>query len=332
VSSVKVLVTGGAGYIGSTIALALLDAGHSPILLDDLSRGSAEFLQIAPAYVGDVADRALLNRIFAAHPDIEATVHCAGRTIVTESLEHPLAYYRENVGKTAELVDALLAHRCHRLIFSSSASVYGASDEGVITEESPLRPSSPYARTKVLVEQLLADVCAATPLRALSLRYFNPIGADPAHRSGPYDPRPLDVMGSLLSAAARGEPFVVHGRDWPTLDGTPVRDFVHVWDIARAHVAALRRWPVEQGHLALNLGSGVGTTVWQLVAEFNRIADPPVELRFGPRRPGDIAGGYPSIEQAVATLGWHPERTLADGVQDALTWAEKLRAEEGTWH
>jgi UDP-glucose 4-epimerase len=139
-------------------------------------------------------------------------------------------------------------------------------------------------------------------------------------------------MGSLLSAAARGEPFVVHGRDWPTPDGTPVRDFVHVWDIARAHVAALRRWPVEQGHLALNLGSGVGTTVWQLVAEFNRIADPPVELRFGPRRPGDIAGGYPSIEQAVATLGWHPERTLADGVQDALTWAEKLRAEEGTWH
>ena len=322
-----VLVTGAAGYIGSAIVLALCEAGEHPVLLDDLSRGRAELLSHGPAYVGDLADDRLLDRIFADHDDISAAIHCAGRTVVTESIEDPIGYYRENVGKTTELVAGLLGRGCRRIVFSSSASVYGASDQTVITEATPLRPASPYARTKAIVEQFLTDACATTGLSALSLRYFNPIGTDPDHRIGPSDPKPPDVIGALLAAAESGAPFYVHGDDWPTPDGTPMRDFVHVWDIARAHVAAVARWPVDAGHVVLNLGSGVGTTVRRLVEEFNRFADRPVEVRVGPRRPGDIAGGYPSIERAIAVLGWRPERTMSDGVQDVLIRAGKLRTE-----
>jgi UDP-glucose 4-epimerase len=325
----KVLVTGGAGFIGSTIALALLDAGDEPIVLDDLSRGPAAFLRHFPHYVGDVADAVVLKRIFAEHPDIGAAVHCAARTVVTESLADPATYYRANVGKTIDFVAHLLDHRCERLIFSSSASVYGTTPDRVLTESTPVRPASPYATSKLIVEQLLADICAATPLSAMSLRYFNPIGSDPRHRTGPYDPGPMDVIGALLSASATGEPFWIHGRDWPTPDGTPVRDFVHVWDVALAHVAALRAWP-ERGwperHVLLNIGSGRGSTVRELVDGFNAEAPTPVDVRYDGRRAGDIPGGYPDISRAASLLGWHPARTLRDGVRDALQWAATLRS------
>jgi UDP-glucose 4-epimerase len=323
---VKVLVTGGAGFIGSTIALALQDAGDEAVVLDDLSRGPAAFLRHFPSYVGDVADRRLLDQVFADHPDIVAAVHCAARTVVTESLQDPATYYRENVGKTIDFVTNLLGHGCRRLIFSSSAAVYGNAPERVITERSAVRPASPYATSKLIVEQMLADICAASPLSALSLRYFNPIGSDPQHRTGPYDPGPMDVMGTLLSAAATGEPFWIHGRDWPTPDGTPVRDFVHVWDVAQAHVAALRAWPAGDTHLVLNVGSGRGTTVRQLVEAFNAVAARPVEVRYDGRRPGDIPGGYPDIAAARRLLRWRPTRDVTAGVRDALEWAAALRA------
>lgn len=325
----KVLVTGGAGFIGSTVALALLDAGAEPVVLDDLSRGPAAFLRHFPSYVGDVADPAVIDQIFTDHPDVVAAVHCAARTVVAESIADPATYYRENVGKTIDFVTHLLAHGCHRLIFSSSAAVYGTAPDRVITERAHPRPASPYATSKLIVEQLLADICAATPLTALSLRYFNPIGSDPLHRTGPYDPIPTDVMGALLSASATGEPFWIHGRDWPTDDGTPVRDFVHVWDVALAHVAALQAWPAvarRAPHQVMNIGSGRGTTVRQLADTFNRVAAHPVQVRYDGRRAGDIPGGYPDIGKARALLLWEPARTLTDGVRDALRWAEALRA------
>jgi UDP-glucose 4-epimerase len=321
---VKVLVTGGAGYIGSTIVLALLDAGDEPVVLDDLSRGTRFAMSLAPSYTGDVADRELLRRIFDEHPDIEATVHCAARTLVDESLSDPVGYYRTNVGKTVDLVAELLRAGCSKLVFSSSAAVYGRASDTVLTERTPLAPASPYARTKALVEQLLADTCAATSLSAVSLRYFNPIGCDPAQRCGPPAARAADVMGALLDASAAGAPFVIHGRDWPTSDGTPIRDFVHVWDVARAHVAALHSWPRSEGHLALNIGSGVGTTVLQLAEQFNAVVDRPVEIRFGPRRAGDVAGGYPAIERSSQLLGWRPSLSVADGVRDACARAGRL--------
>ena len=325
----KVLVTGGAGFIGSTVALALLDAGIDVVALDDLSRGPAAFLRHYPSYVGDVADPRIVDRIFAEHPDISAAVHCAARTVVTESLADPAGYYRSNVGKTIDFVSLLLSHGCRRLIFSSSASVYGTTSEPVITERTPPRPASPYARSKLIVEQLLADICAATTMTAMSLRYFNPIGSDPQHRTGPYDSGPGDVMGTLLSASATGEPFWIHGNDWPTSDGTPVRDFVHVWDVALAHVAALRSWPDlawRDAHLVLNIGSGRGSTVRELTEAFNREAPRPVEVRYDGRRDGDIPGGYPDISKATTLLDWQPERGLRDGVRDALDWAATLRS------
>ncbi len=325
----KVLVTGGAGYIGSTVALALLDSGQQPIVLDDLSRGQEAYLRHFPHYVGDIADLALLDQIFTDHPDIEAAVHCAGATVVTDSLQDPLRYYWQNVAKTVELVGSLINLGCHRLIFSSSAAVYGAAAGQLCAAEMPVRPASPYAQTKVTVEHMLADVCTATPLTALSLRYFNPIGSDPQRRTGPYDPAPTDVMGSLLAAAGAGQPFWIHGRDWPTKDGTPVRDFVHVWDVALAHVAALRRWSTLTGparHRVLDIGSGRGTTIRQLADAFNRVATGPVEIRYGDRRPGDIVGGYAATGPAEAALRWRPSGSVEDGVRDALRWSAQRRS------
>lgn len=328
----KVLVTGAAGFIGSTVALALLDAGEEVVGIDNLSRGPEAFLRHFPSYVGDVADGPLLARIFAEHPDITAAVHCAARTMVTESIADPLGYYRANVAATIAFVEHLLGHRCTRLLFSSSAAVYGTVTDPVITEQTPPAPQNPYAATKLIVEGLLADACAATPLTAISMRYFNPIGSDPQHRTGPYDPGPLDVMGSLLTAAAAGEPFWIHGDDWPTPDGTPVRDFIHVWDLALAHVAALRRWDAVTTtgpHVVMDVGSGHGTSVRELGDAFNSVARRPVEVRFDGRRPGDVAGGYAPSARARELLQWQPERSVPDGVRDAVVWAAALRGEAG---
>jgi UDP-glucose 4-epimerase len=315
----KVLVTGGAGYIGSTVVSALRDAGDEPFVLDDLSRGSAEFLRHVPHLVGDIADRTVLDMIFTRHPDIEIAIHCAARTVVTESLTQPLTYYRENVAKTVELVDALIERGCSRVVFSSSAAVYGNADTDVVDEDAPLRPLSPYGRTKVMVEQLLADVCASSELSALSLRYFNPVGCDPKHRSWPYDPAPTHALGSLMRAWSAREPFFIHGRDYPTADGTPVRDFVHVWDVALAHVAAAHNWtPSATGYDVVNVGSGRATSVQQLADTFNRRVDRPVPIEYDARRPGDTAGCCTSTDKAARLLGWHPERTVDDAIVDLL--------------
>ena len=318
----KVLVTGGAGFIGSTIALALSDNGDEPVLLDDLSAGDTEFLRRFPHYVGDMADADLVRRILRDHQDVAATVHCAARTDVTESVDRPLDYYATNVGKTVQLLDALVANGCPRVVFSSTAAVYGTTATQLITEDTPVRPETPYARTKVMVEQILTDTCARTPLTAVSLRYFNPLGCDPQLRSGPVRPRPAHAIEALLAAAAAGRPFRINGQDWDTPDGTPVRDFVHVWDVALAHVAVVHRWPVDARHEIVNVGSGVGTTVRQLAEVFNRLVARPVAIEYGERRAGDIIGGYPSTERARRLFGWAPTRTVEDAVTDALRWAE----------
>jgi len=319
VGAMKVLVTGGAGYIGSTVVSALRDAGDDPFVVDDLSRGSAEFLRGIPHLIGDIADPAVLDAIFTEHPDIEVVIHCAARIVVSESVTHPVDYYRANVAKTIELVDGLVARGCHRVIFSSSAAVYGDAETEVVTEDSPLRPLSPYGRTKVIVEQLLSDVCVSTPLSALTLRYFNPVGCDPQHRSWPYDPAPTHALGSIVRAWEAGEPFYIHGRDYPTPDGTPVRDFVHVWDVALAHVAAAHNWtPTGDGYDVVNVGSGRATSVLQLAETFNKRVDRPVPIEFDERRPGDPAGCHTSTAKAAQVLDWRPERSVDDAIVDLL--------------
>jgi UDP-glucose 4-epimerase len=320
----SLLVIGGAGYIGSTVASAARDAGHEVVVIDNLTVGREEFTAGCAFYRGDMADGELVDQVFAEHAGIDAVVHCAALTVVPDSVAEPLRYYRENVAKTVELLDHLRRNGCRRVVFSSSASVYG--DAGpVVDEDTPLAPGSPYARTKVMVEQVLADVAAAQAgWQVLALRYFNPIGADPRRRSGPTSPRPSHVLGKLLTAAADDEPFVITGTDYPTRDGSGLRDYVHVWDLAQAHVAAIEKLDdvvgVDRPYLVVNLGSGTGVTVRELAAAVNRRVNPQVRVHEGPRRPGDPAGAVATIERARTLLGWSPTSTLDDAVRDALAW------------
>jgi len=322
---VKTLVTGGAGFIGSTVASACLDAGVTPVILDDLSTGRIEFVAERTFYHGDIADGALLDRIFADHPDIESTVHCAARIVVPESVSQPLLYYRNNVGKTVDLVEHLLRNRCGRLIFSSSASVYQPGPDLAVDEASALAPRSPYAATKIMVERILADAAVAHPLRALSLRYFNPIGADPQLRTGPQDPAPTHAMGKLIEAHQTGQRFTITGIDWPTRDGSAIRDYIHVWDLARAHVLALQRFdevlPHDRGNEVLNLGTGSGVTVRELVSSFQTVVGGAPDVHESGPRPGDVVGCYTRSDKAYRLLDWTAERTIEDMVRDSLNWS-----------
>src|SRR3954462_12490362 len=221
----KVLVTGGAGYIGSITAKALEEAGHVPVILDSLLTGPQVFVRDRIFYEGDIADRGLLARIVEEHPDLDASIHMAARIIVPESVELPYEYYRDNVAKSLELFDQLEQLGKPRVLFSSSASLYATVEGFEVTEESPLAPGSPYARTKQMMEQVLADIPVAGDLRALILRYFNPIGSDPDLRSGVYAREPSHVLGQMTMAAlAQRDAFTVTGTDLPTRDGTGIRD------------------------------------------------------------------------------------------------------------
>lgn len=324
----KVLITGGVGYIGSTVATACLEAGIEPILLDDLSTGREDFGAGRTLYVGDIADEDLLARIFREHPDIDAIVHCAARIVVPESVADPLGYYDTNVAKSVALLRAATAAGIRRIVFSSSAAIYRGDDGGGVDESAPLAPASPYAATKAVVEQILSDAASAGTLRAISLRYFNPIGADPKLRTGLQNPTPSHVLGKIMEARRAQKPFAYAGTDWPTRDGSGLRDYIHVWDLALAHVAAVQRFDevatATAPYQPINLGTGRGVTVRELVAAFEEVTNEPLATVDAPRRPGDQAGAYAIVDRAREALGWSTKRSLADGVADALAWAEKL--------
>ena len=318
----KILITGGAGYVGSTIASACSERGFEALIVDDLSTGFRVFTRGHQFYEGDLADGDLIDQIFADHPDIHGVIHCGAKISVSDSVVAPLEYYKNNVVKSVELVTHLLRNGCRRLIFSSSASVY-ALDQGGADESAPVRGQSPYARTKLACEQMMADVAAAHPIAVMSLRYFNPIGADPAMRSGPHDPHPTSVLGKLVQAHRDAGPFEIYGVDWPTRDGTAVRDFIHVWDLAGAHVRALEMFDTVfrtgTGFEVINLGTGTGTTIRELVTAFGQVVGP-VDVRETARRPGDIAGGHAVTGKARELLEWQPVKALADGLRDAAAW------------
>jgi UDP-glucose 4-epimerase len=319
---VKVLIAGGAGYIGATIASACLDAGMRPVILDSLVTGRREFAAGRDFYQGDIADGPLIDRIFAEHPDIAAVIHCAALIVVPDSVADPAGYYRANVVKSLDFVTHLLRNGCPRLIFSSSAAIYQASEDLTVDENSPLDPQSPYARTKAVCEAMFADIAATAPIQVLSLRYFNPIGADPKLRTGLPLRRPTHALGQLISAREDGVPFLVTGTDWPTRDGSGIRDYVHVWDLAAAHLAALTRFDALPGPASvINLGTGTGTTVRELAAAFNRVSDRPVATRDAARRPGDTAGSYTRIDRAGRLLGWRPQYDITEGIRHSLAWA-----------
>jgi UDP-glucose 4-epimerase len=318
----KILITGGAGFIGSTVASALIDQGITPVILDDLSKGRREFVRDRVFYPGDIADQALLDQVFAEHPDIDATLHCAARIVVPESVDRPLHYYRENVAKTVDLLESLQRNGCERVVFSSSASIYAPTADARADETCPVAAASPYARTKQMMEQVLQDWTVAAPVRVIALRYFNPIGADPKLRTGSQLKRPTHALGQLIQAYQDGVPFAITGTDWPTRDGSGLRDYIHVWDLAAAHVAALTRFDALPGAApVINVGTGAGTTVRELLATFNRVASHPVQARPAARRPGDTAGAYTRIGRAQHLLGWRPQYDVAEGIRHSLEWA-----------
>lgn len=321
----KVLISGGAGYIGSTIASACLDAGITPVILDNLATGRREFTSGRLFYEGDISDGALIDRVFTEQPDISAVVHCAALIVVPDSVADPVGYYRANVGKSLEFVAHLLRNGCTRMIFSSSASIYRTGSDFTVDEDSPLDPQSPYARTKAVCEGMFADIAAARPIRILSLRYFNPIGADPKMRTGLQLRRPSHALGKMIEAWEEGVPFQITGTGWPTRDGSGIRDYIHVWDLATAHVAALTRFdtllPEGSSSTVVNLGTGNGTTVRELLDAFNSVVDMPIpSVETGPR-PGDVAGAYTRSDRAGRLLGWVPRHSLTEGIRHSLQWA-----------
>ncbi|WP_244930138.1 UDP-glucose 4-epimerase GalE [Nocardioides sp. W7] len=325
----KVLVTGGAGYIGSITCKALEVAGHTPVVLDSLLVGPRLYVGDRIFYEGDIADRALLRRIVEEHPDLDATIHMAARIVVPESVEKPYEYYRDNVAKSLEMFDELTALGRPRILFSSTASLYALTLDFEVTEGDPVDPTSPYARTKRMMEMVLEDLARATDLRAVILRYFNPIGADPDLSTG-YHLRDATHVVPLMAQAALGlrDTFTLTGTDHPTRDGSGIRDYIHVWDLARAHVRAVEEFDavlekVGEPYTYINLGSGDGVTVRELLAAVERVVGRSVPVVEAPARPGDAAGAFASADKAADLLGWRTELSLDEAIASALAWGEK---------
>lgn len=326
----RVLVTGGAGYIGSHTTLALLEAGHEVLVVDDLSNASEESLRRVAELTGrtpgfvqaNVRDEAALDAAFDGFaPD--AVIHFAGWKAVGESTQIPLTYYRENLGSTITLLEAMAKHGCHRIVFSSSATVYGEMSEPPFTEDAPTGATNPYGRTKHMIEQILADAVAADPELAVGvLRYFNPIGA---HVSGRIGEDPKGIPNNLLPfvaqvAAGRREKLMVFGDDYPTPDGTGTRDYIHVVDLAAGHLAALDNLSGQSGYHVWNLGTGQPTSVLDIVKAFEKASGIAIPYEIAPRRPGDVASSYAHPAKANAELGWSAERTIDEMCADTFRW------------
>ena len=331
----RVLVTGGAGYIGSHTVLQLLDAGHDVVVVDDLSNAKRSVVdrleelsgRPVPLHVFDVADEERLDAVLGdpAAP-VDAVVHFAAFKAVGESVARPVDYYRNNLGATLAVVASMLRHDVRHLVFSSSATVYGESAPVPMTEDLPTSATNPYGWTKVMNEQILRDVVVAHPeLRVALLRYFNPVGA---HASGRIGEDPADVPNNLMPyvaqvAVGRREKLSVFGDDYDTVDGTGVRDYIHVEDLAAGHVAALDWISTHERPLSVwNLGSGHGTSVLELVRAFEEASGRPVPYEVVARRPGDIAVSYADPSLAVRELGWRTTRSVADMCADTWRWQQ----------
>jgi UDP-glucose 4-epimerase len=313
----RVLVAGGAGYIGSVVTRLLLAGGHRVTVLDDLSTGHADAVPDGAELVrADIADAAA---VLGREP-FDGVLHFAAKSLVGESVRDPAKYWRTNVCGTRALLDAVAEHGVPRLVFSSTAATYGEPDAVPVTEDSPTTPTSPYGASKLSVDMMLTGECAATGLAAVSLRYFNVAGA--AWGAGERHGTETHLIPLALDAVAgRRGPLTIFGEDWPTDDGTPIRDYIHVADLARAHVLALTA--AQPGtHLICNLGSGEGYSVRQVLDTIAEVTGSPVPATVGQRRAGDPARLIASNARAREVLGWRPERTLADMVRDAWDFAQ----------
>jgi UDP-glucose 4-epimerase len=327
-----VLVTGGAGYIGSHACVSLLETGHRVVVVDNLCNSSAEAVArvqeitgvSVPLVEGDIRDAACLDALFAGH-EIDAVMHFAGLKAVGESVEKPLEYYDNNVGGTLVLLAAMERAGVNKLIFSSSATVYGDPASVPIREDFPLSATNPYGRSKLMIEEILADWHIARPRWSIGrLRYFNPVGA---HHSGRIGEDPDGIPNNLMPfvaqvAVGRREKLAVFGNDYPTPDGTGVRDYIHVVDLAEGHVAALDYVLQHPGLLTVNLGTGHGASVLEMVQAFEAASGREIPYEIVARRSGDIAQCWADPALAESLLGWRATRTLEAMCADAWRWQQ----------
>lgn len=328
-----VLLTGGAGYIGTHTAVELIAAGCQVLIADNHSNSHPEAVRrigeitgvIPRTYVIDLTDQAALDQIFCEQ-HIDAVIHFAGFKAVGESLTQPLKYYRNNLLSTMTLLECMVRHGVKKLVFSSSATVYGIPRSLPLTEEAPVCATNPYGHTKLMIEQMLRDVQAANPDWAISLlRYFNPVGA---HESGLIGESPNDIPNNLMpyiSQVAIGVRDVLHvfGNDYPTRDGTGMRDYIHVVDLAKGHLAALRYLDRGPALSVFNLGRGTPISVLEMVDAFQKASGRPIPYVIDPRRPGDVAVCYADPRKAQLQLGWQAEKNLEDMCRDAWNWQQK---------
>lgn len=321
-----ILVTGGAGYVGSHAVLALLAAGRRPVVLDDLSNSTGTMVPPDVALVtGDVADADLLARTLRRHR-IGAVMHFAGSVIVPESVADPLKYYRNNLLASQVLLETCLAAGVVRLVFSSTAAVYGNAQDRMVTERTPVCPVSPYGRSKLMVEQMLADVAAAYPrFRYVALRYFNVAGADPAGRAGQTAPNATHLIKRACETLLRRrETLPIFGTDYPTPDGTCVRDFIHVADLADAHIRALDYLEADGSSIILNCGYGRGYSVREVAAAVSRIGGHALPVEEAARRPGDPVELIADSTRLRQVLGWQPRHDdLELMIRHALDWERR---------
>ena len=327
----RVLVTGGAGYIGSHTVVQLLEAGYAVTVVDNLDNSSVEAVRRVEELTGgnvdfhqiDLLDKSALAAVFAQAGPFSSCIHFAGLKAVGESVQIPLRYYHNNITGTLHLVECMAHHNCKNIVFSSSATVYGDPETVPITEDSPTGATNPYGRTKLMIEEMLADLCTSDPeWTCVLLRYFNPVGA---HKSGRIGEDPNGLPNNLMPfvaqvAVGRLPELQVFGNDYPTVDGTGVRDYIHVVDLAAGHLAALQALSSLTGRQVFNLGTGRGNSVLEMVAAFEQASGRAVPYRIVDRRPGDIATCYAETTLAETTLSWKAERNIAQMCEDTWRW------------
>ncbi|MGB5145147.1 MAG: UDP-glucose 4-epimerase GalE [Shewanella indica] len=325
-----ILVTGGAGYIGTHTLVELLAAGKEVVVIDNLSNSSVEALARVEEisgksvlfYQGDILNKAFLQKVFSDH-SFEAVIHFAGLKAVGESVAQPLRYYENNVTGTLILCQVMKEYGVRNLVFSSSATVYGDPASLPITETFPTSATNPYGQSKLMVEHILADLAAAEPNWNIArLRYFNPVGA---HKSGRIGEDPNDIPNNLMPfiaqvAVGKRDKLSVFGNDYPTVDGTGVRDYIHVVDLAIGHLKALDKLATNPGLVTYNLGTGQGYSVLEMVKAFEKACNKAIPFEFAPRRPGDIAACYADPAHAAKELGWKAEHSLQDMADSSWNW------------
>lgn len=328
----RILVTGGAGYIGSHACVELLESGHEVIVIDNLSNSKEMSLSRVKEITGhdikfytlDLLDKVKLNQLFSDH-SIDSVIHFAGLKSVAESILNPLAYYRNNVSGSVNLFDVMTKHNVKNLVFSSSATVYGLTDSLPLKENCPLSAENPYGRTKIMIEEILRDLHDSdNAWNIISLRYFNPVGA---HASGRIGEDPSGIPNNLLPyisqvAIGKLKQLTVYGNDYATHDGTCIRDYVHVVDLAKGHISAIEKLDSHPGLVIYNLGTGNGYSVMDMLGSFERANNIAIPYTIGPRRPGDIDASYTDPGLAMSELGWQANLGIEDFCRDAWRWQQ----------